>query len=466
MRESVLIVDDKQDMLDLLKRIITQKLDVSVLSSTSGEDALKMINKTGIGLVVTDVRMPGMDGLELLKRIKERNGDTVVIILTAHGTVDSAVDALKIGAYDFLTKPLNNDRFIHTLKRAIEFRRVIREKNLLADRLKQARLVGSIIGNSPAIRSMLERIEMIADTDETVLITGETGTGKELAARTIHTLSKRSQKKFVPVNCPALPESILESELFGYKKGAFTSAMSDKKGLFESADGGTIFLDEIGDIPTGIQTKLLRVIQEREFKPLGDAESIQVDVRVIASTNQDLERKISQGLFREDLFYRLNVISVRMPSLRERVEDIILLADYFLLEYSIEFDKEIQGFSEDAAAYLTNRTWKGNVRELQNVIKRAVLFTRESIIGRPALENPLRSNAVDESVPEQILSLDYKTARNLTVENFSVTYIRNILEKTDGNVTRAAREAGLERQSFQHLMRKYNIRSNDFRHNE
>jgi len=254
--------------------------------------------------------------------------------------------------------------------------------------------------------------------------------------------------------------------LFGYKKGAFTSAMSDKKGLFESADGGTIFLDEIGDIPTGIQTKLLRVIQEREFKPLGDTESIQVDVRVIASTNQDLERKISQGLFREDLFYRLNVISVHMPSLRERVEDIILLADYFLLEYSIEFDKEIQGFSEDAAAYLTNRTWKGNVRELQNVIKRAVLFTKDSIIDRPALENPLRSNVVDENVPEHILSLDYKAARNLTVENFSVTYIRNILEKTDGNVTRAAREAGLERQSFQHLMRKYNIRSNDFRHNE
>jgi len=466
MRESVLIVDDKQDMLDLLKRIITQKLDVSVVSSTSGEEALEMVNKTGIGLVVTDVKMPGMDGLELLKRIKERNGDTVVIILTAHGTVDSAVDALKIGAYDFLTKPLNNERFIHTLKRAIELKRVIREKNLLAERLKQARLVGSIIGNSPAIRSMLEKIEMIADTDETVLITGETGTGKELAARTIHILSKRSQKKFVPVNCPALPESILESELFGYKKGAFTSAMSDKKGLFESANGGTIFLDEIGDIPTGIQTKLLRVIQEREFKPLGDTESIQVDVRVVASTNQDLERKISQGQFREDLFYRLNVISVHMPSLRERVEDIILLADYFLLEYSIEFDKEIQGFSEDAAAYLTNRMWKGNVRELQNVIKRAVIFAREPIIDRPALENPLRSNAVDENVPDHVLSLDYKTARKLTVENFSVTYIKNILEKTDGNVTRAAREAGLERQSFQHLMRKYNIRSNDFRHNE
>lgn len=466
MKESVLIVDDKQDMLDLLTRIITQKLDVSVLSSTSGEEALDILNNTGTGLVVTDVRMPGMDGLELLKKIKERNGDTVVIILTAHGTVDSAVDALKIGAYDFLTKPLNNDRFIHTLRRAIEFRRIIREKNLLADRLKQERLVSSIIGNSPAIRSMLEKIEMIADTDETVLITGETGTGKELAARTIHALGKRAEKKFVPVNCPALPESILESELFGYKKGAFTSAMSDKKGLFESANGGTIFLDEIGDIPTAIQTKLLRVIQEREFKPLGDAESIQVDVRVIASTNQDLERKIAQGLFREDLFYRLNVISIHMPSLRERIEDIILLADYFLLEYSIEFDKEIQGFSDDAVEYLTSRTWKGNVRELQNIIKRAVLFTRDSIIDRSALENPLRSDEVNENFPDHILSLDYKTARNLTVEHFSVTYIRNILERTDGNVTRAAREAGLERQSFQHLMRKYNIRSDDFRHNE
>jgi DNA-binding NtrC family response regulator len=466
MKESILIVDDKQDMLDLLTRIITQKLDVSVLSSKSGEEALGIMHETGAGLVVTDVRMPGMDGLELLKRIKERNGDTIVIILTAHGTVDSAVEALKIGAYDFLTKPLNNERFIHTLKRAIEFRRVIREKNLLADRLKQARLVGSIIGNSPAIRSMLERIEMIADTDETVLITGETGTGKELAAQTIHTLSKRSKKKFVPVNCPALPESILESELFGYKKGAFTSAMSDKKGLFESANGGTIFLDEIGDIPIGIQTKLLRVIQEREFKPLGDTESIQIDVRVIASTNQDLEKKISQGLFREDLYYRLNVISVHMPSLRERSEDIMLLADYFLLEYSIEYDKEIHGFSDDAAAYLMNRTWKGNVRELQNIIKRAVIFAQEPVIDRSSLENPIRSNTINENIPDDILSLDYKAARNMTIEQFTVTYVRNILEKTGGNVTQAAKNAGIERQSFQHLMRKYNIRSDEFRHAE
>ena len=313
------------------------------------------------------------------------------------------------------------------------------------------------------MKSLFETIKTVAETDETILITGDTGTGKELAARTIHRLSRRAEGPFIPVNCPAIPESILESELFGYRKGAFTSATADKKGLFEAAQGGTIFLDEIGDIPHSVQTKLLRVLQEKEFKPLGDTDTVKVDVRVIASTNQNLEERIKNGQFREDLYYRLNVITIRMPSLNERTEDIPLLADFFLREFSIEFGKDIKGFSEDAIEYLVKRTWKGNVRELQNVIKRSVIFSKGPLIERNDLERPDEESPCSEGLVDNLLSLDYRTAKNRLLEEFTNHYIKHILRKTEGNITQAANLAGMERQSLQHLLKKYNIDPRRFR---
>ncbi len=464
--EKILIVDDKKDMVSFLKRLVSSELGMAVKGATSGEEALKELSQNSVDVAVLDVKMPGQDGISLLKEMKALDRDLAVIILTGYGTVEMAVEALKLGAYDFLTKPVNNERLIHTIKRALEYRRVVREKTLLEEKIKYALLKRELIGESPAMKELLDDIRAVAETEETVLITGETGTGKELAARTIHRLSRRQKGPFIAVNCPAIPESILESELFGYKKGAFTSATSDKKGLFEAADGGTIFLDEIGDIPLAVQTKLLRVLQEKEFKPLGDTESVRVDVRVIASTNQDLERKIEEGQFRDDLYYRLNVITVRMPSLNERLEDIPLLAEHFLREYSIEYGKDhITGFSDDALSYLTSRNWKGNVRELQNTIKRAVIFSKDPVIEASTLESPTRAPAPSDDLFSHFLSLDYKTARSKALEHFTVSYIKNLLEKTGGNVTHAARMAGIERQSLQHLLRKYNIEPREFKEN-
>ena len=463
MSEKVLVVDDKKDMLVFLERLLSTELNVQVVGVTRGRDAVGTISGDGVDVVITDVKMPGKDGIALLEDLRKIDSDLIVIILTGYGTVDLAVEALKKGAYDFLTKPVDNERLIHTLKRALEYRRVLKEKRFLEERVKYASLKRELIGESDVMANLLDRIRTIAETGETVLITGETGTGKELAARTTHRFSRRSKGPFIAVNCPAIPESILESELFGYRKGAFTSAVSDRKGLFEAADGGTLFLDEIGDIPLSVQSKLLRVLQEKEFKPLGDTASVKVNVRVIASTNQEIERKIEDGQFRDDLYYRLNVITVRMPSLNDRVDDIPLLAEHFLIEYALEYGKSITGFSRDALDYLKVREWRGNVRELQNTIKRAVIFSKGSIIDRDAFEDTTQFGHFTGGVSCETMSMDYKTARNRVLEHFTVNYIRHLLKKTSGNVTHAARMAELERQSIQHLMRKYGIDSKDFR---
>ncbi len=460
---SILLVDDKAEMLDLLKRILLKRMNLSIRTALNAREAIREIRDNSIDVVVADIRMPEMDGIELLKKIKEVKNEIAVIMLTAYGSVETAVEALKIGAFDFLTKPLDNERFIHTVRKAVEFGRILREKEQLQEELRKVVPARDIIGNSDAIRRMLNQIDIIAGTEETVLIRGDTGTGKELAARRIHSLSKRSQRCFVAVNCPAIPESILESELFGYKKGAFTSASSDKEGLFESADGGTIFLDEIGDIPFSVQSKLLRVLQEKEFRPLGSTRSVHVDARVIASTNQDLEKKIANGTFRDDLYYRLNVITLRMPSLKERMDDIPLLAKFFLKRYAQEYGNDLQGFSRDALYCLTMRNWKGNVRELQNVVKRAVIFSKGPVIERANLESLLQPDPCPAGLLDSLFSLNYKEARKKAIEHFTVNYVRNLLKKSGGNVTRAAKIAGIERQSLQHVLRKYNIDPRELR---
>ncbi len=463
MSERILLVDDRKDMIAFIQRLIRKELGLDVEGVMRAKEALRLIEAGDYNLVITDVKMPGMDGITFLEEAKRKKKDLIVIILTGFGTVDMAVAALKKGAYDFLTKPVDNDRLVHTVKRALEYGRVLREKEALEKHVRHASLRRELIGESSVMKELEEKLKVIADTDETILITGETGTGKELAARTIHRFSRRAEGPFIAVNCPAIPESILESELFGYRKGAFTSATTDRKGLFEAADGGTIFLDEIGDIPLPVQSKLLRVLQEKEFKPLGDTESVRVNVRVIASTNQDIEKKIKEGGFRDDLYYRLNVITMKMPSLSERLEDIPLLAEYFLLEYAVEYGKNITGFSDDALEYLKQRPWPGNVRELQNVIKRAVIFEKGTVIGREVLEESSPVGDLQPGLSPDLFGMDYRTAREKIISDFTRGYVRYLLRKTSGNVTHAARLAGIERQSLQHLIRRYEIDASEFR---
>lgn len=460
---SIIIIDDKPDMLSFLKRLLSRELSNPIHALSDPMKTLSILDSDNVDLIISDVKMPGKDGITLLKEIKEKDKDLPVIILTGFGTIEMAVDALKYGAYDFITKPINNERLVHTVKQAIQYRNILKEKRILEEKFKLSTLQRELIGESEAMRSLIETIKTIASTDETVLITGETGTGKELAARTIHRLSKRSSGPFITVNCPAIPETILESELFGYRKGAFTSATTDKKGLFEAASGGTIFLDEIGDIPQSIQTKLLRVLQEKEIKPLGDTENIKVDVRVIASTNQNLEDRIANGQFREDLYYRLNVIHIHMPNLDDRKEDIPLLANYFLKEFSLQYDKDIKGFTDNALIFLKSRQWKGNVRELQNVIKRAVIFSKTTFIDVDELEKPASLSPCPETLIEDLLKLDYRTAREKILRDFTESYISHIMKKTKGNISHAAALAGIERQSLQHLIKKYNIDPSKFR---
>ncbi len=463
MPETVLIVDDKVDMLKFLERIITRELNTGVLCAQSAMEALKIIKANRADVVLTDIRMPEMDGITLLKHIKEWDDSITVIMMTAYGTIDTAVESLKLGAYDFITKPFDENRLLHILKKSLEHHSLI-EKNLdLQRKIQEKELQEYLIGGSPQLRKVMETIKLVAKTDVTVLITGETGTGKDLAAKTIHSLSQRSNKPFIAINCPTLPESILESELFGYKKGAFTNATQDKKGLFEVAQHGTIFLDEIGDIPPAIQTKLLRVLQEKEIKPLGDTSTLKVDVRVIASTNQNLEDKIRAGQFRDDLYYRLNVVSIRMPALRDIKEDIPLIANHFLSLYCKELGRPEKEFSTETVKILISKDWNGNVRELQNTIKRAVIFSSRRTIEPQDLDMAIPSMPCPEEVMEDIARLSYSAARKKVLERFSVQYLTYLLKETQGNVTLSAKKAGIERQSFQYLMKKYGLTSTDFR---
>jgi DNA-binding NtrC family response regulator len=462
MKDRVLVVDDEVDMLHLLERSIRRDLDCEIDTASSGNEALSLLEAKNYDLALVDNRMPGMDGLELLERVKRINPWMTVVIMTAHGGVELAVKSIKKGAYDFITKPFDHEELIHLLQKALERSQLLRENLNLQRRIKDKEPFENLVGSSPAMQRVYQTIQMIAKTDVTVLITGESGTGKDLASKAIHALSHRCDQPYVTVNCPTLPENILESELFGYKKGAFTDASSDKMGLFEEARGGTIYLDEIGDIAPTIQTKLLRVLQEKEIKPLGQTKSIRVDVRVIASTNRDLKEKIRNQEFREDLFYRLNVLTVQMPPLRERKEDIPLLADYFLQSYCEEFGKPLKSLSPELMDLLLWRNWEGNVRELENIINRAILLSAGDVI-KPH-EIGWNSELTDSCVVgREIHRMHYKGAKEELLRRFHTEYLGELLRRNNGNVTHSARECGLERQALQQILRRYGIKSQDFR---
>jgi DNA-binding NtrC family response regulator len=386
-------------------------------------------------------------------------------MMTAFGHIEMAVEAMKRGAYDFITKPFELDSLVLRLEKALERSRLIRENLRLQREVREESAFQNIVGKSSVMQRIYEAIQMVAKTELTVLITGESGTGKDLAARAIHALSSRSQESFVAVNCPTLPEQILESELFGYKKGAFTHATQNKKGLFQEADHGTIFLDEIGDISPAIQAKLLRVLQEKEFKPLGDTRSVAVNVRIIASTNQPLKEKIKRAEFREDFFYRLNVLPIHLPPLREHREDIPLIANHLLVKHCRKLNKADKKISAELFDIFINRAWEGNVREMENLIMQGILFSSgNQILPRDV---GLRKEIQDPCLVENSFQeLPYKEAKKQTLQSFNTNYINHLLAGSKGNVTQAAKICGLERQALQQVMRRYGIKADLFRKRE
>jgi DNA-binding NtrC family response regulator len=462
MTQKILIVDDNPDMTRFLARLIGNDLHLETRTAGSAEEALKLLDKEQVNCLLVDMKMPGMDGMALMRLIKKSDASLPVIIMTAYGAIETAVEAMKEGAYDFITKPFEEERLLHTVRRALQHDLLLRRNLDLEKRIREKEKETFFVGESPLMKELINTIKLVAKTDVTVLITGETGTGKELAAHMIHSLSSRTAKPFVVVNCPAIPENILESELFGYRKGAFTGANSDREGLFQAAQGGTLFLDEIGDISISLQAKLLRVLQERELKPLGDTTTRRIDVRVIAATNRDLEASVNAGHFRSDLYYRLNVVSVRTRPLREIQEDIPLIAYHFLTLFCSELGLGRKKFSDEAIRFLVSRQWKGNARELQNVIKRAVIFSKSEMLTQNDFGGNAPAVPVTEESPE-LYGLEYKEGRNKVLTTFNVEYITRLLQGTEGNVTLAAHAAGLERQSLQQLMRKYGINSAAFR---
>lgn len=451
--DRILIVDDEQSMRDFLS-IMLKKEGYDVHVAGNGADAVKLIHAEIFDLVITDVKMPQMDGIGVLKVVKEMSPETIVIMITAFATTETAVEAMKLGAYDYIIKsaPFKVDEIKLIIEKALE-KRSLRKENILLKREIESRAgFETFIGKSEAMQRVFALIRQVADTKSTVLVTGESGTGKELVARAIHFSSSRKNRPFVTVNCGALPETLLESELFGYMKGAFTGASSNKQGLFEAANGGTIFLDEISATTPALQVKLLRVIQEREFKRVGGTADIKVDVRVVAASNRDLKSEVEKGSFREDLFYRLNVIPIHLPPLRERREDIPLLIEFFLKKMSS--GREAKKVLPEAMGMLMAYRWPGNVRELQNTLERLNILASGDAIPLELIPESIRSlrpspELIPAEIPENGLDME------AVLEGAERTLLQKALEKAGGVKTEAARLLGLSFRSFRHRLHKY-----------
>ena len=433
---TLLVADDDPGLRESLERTLTRE-GYRVVLASDGRAALERVQAGGVDLIVTDLRMPGLTGLELLRAAKAIMPDVDVILLTAFGTVEEAVKAMKDGAYDFLTKPFRREQLIKLVDKALERRDLIEQNRALKKQLEDIRAKGQMIGASPSFRRMLTLVEQIADSSATILIQGESGTGKELVARTIHERSARRNGPFVAVNCAALPETLLESELFGYEKGAFTDAAGRKEGRFELANGGTLFLDEVADLSLVTQPKILRVLQEGEFERLGGTRSLQVDVRIVAATNQDLPEMVKEKRFREDLYYRLNVITVRVPPLRERHEDIRVLAQHYLRVYAAKNGRKLEGFSNEALERLESYAWPGNVRELENLIERTVLLARKDRIDAEDL--PEEVAGVKRPPRDAILELV-----GTPLDEIEQRLLDETLRITGGNKTQAAKLLGID----------------------
>jgi two-component system response regulator PilR (NtrC family) len=447
----ILVVDDEQSMRELLS-IMLRKEGYVVVTAENGKKAVTAMQAEIFDLVITDLKMPQMDGITLLKEIKEASPDTIVIMMTAFGTMEGAEMARSLGAYDYIGKPFNNDEIRLVIQNALEKRHLRKENILLKREIESRSGFENFIGKSDSMQRIFSLIRQVADTTSTVLVSGESGTGKELVARAIHFNSSRKNHPFVTINCGALPETLLESELFGYMKGAFTGATANKQGLFEAANGGTIFLDEISATTPTLQIKLLRVLQEREFKRVGGTADIKVDVRVIAASNKDIQSEVAKGLFREDLFYRLNVIPMHLPPLRERKDDIPPLVDFYLRKKST--GRQAKTMSPDALRRLMNYRWPGNVRELENTIERLAILTTGDTINTEHLSESLKSESSHpELMPMDIPESGIDLERML--QNAERSLLLKALEMTGGVKTDAARLLGLSFRSFRHRLKKY-----------
>ncbi len=466
MKSGILIVDDERDMAKLIKRILESEIDTNVTMAFSAGTALNILEHEKFDLMLCDIKMPEMDGFELLAYAREHYPDLTIVMITAFGSIDIAVKAIKQGAYDFISKPFEQDEIIFKVKKALERSLLLKENKRLSKERDGS--FAKLTGESPAMQKVYNKIAMVAESDITVLITGESGTGKDLTAQSIHSMSKRKNAPFVIVNCPTVPEHILESELFGYKKGAFTNAVGNKKGLFQEADKGTIFLDEIGDIGPVIQTKLLRVLQEKEIKPLGDTKSVKIDVRIIASTNRNLSKKIKDGEFREDFFYRLNVITIELPALRDRMADVPMIAEHLVAKHCKNLKKPVKKISSQLMKMLMDYSWPGNVRELENTLIQGIIYSESDTIRCSDISfNKKKSPAV---TPVQALSdsssfnkLPYKEAKEKILKEFNHNYINAALSLTNGNITRAAKLCSMERQALQQIMKRFSIKADKFR---
>ena len=431
----VLIVDDEKNMCDACRKAL-ERIGFNVKTTLDSLDALRILQDESFDIIICDVKLPRMDGIELLQKIKEINSNTIVIMITAFADVETAVKSIKLGAYEYICKPFNPEQIRVIVNKALKQKMLIDENIYLKRTVKGFYLQDVVIGKSKEMLDAFKLVKKVSNSDSNILILGETGVGKEVVARMIHFDNKRKDNPFVIVNCAAIPDNLFESELFGHKKGAFTGAEFDRNGSFEIAHNGTIFLDEIGEMPLNMQAKILRVIENGEFKKVGSEEMIRVDVRIIAATNKILENEVSKGKFREDLFYRLNVVQIHIPPLRARKEDIPIFANRFLLIYNKELKKDIKGFSDDAMQFMRSYRWPGNIRELKNSIERAVLLTDEYIIRR----SDFSQKALKEEPEIKDLT---STDKIPTLHDMELDYIKKVIRLCDGNKAKAARHLGI-----------------------
>ncbi len=460
MSGKILVVDDEEIVVRSCLRILGET-DYEVEAVRSGLEALQKMDETHYDVLILDIMMPKMDGLEVLQRVKESHPDIDVIMVTGLSEIETAVQSMKLGAFDYLPKPFDPEALKLVVERAFEKRRMHEENLNLKSEVSSKYRFENIIGSSPQMQNVYRLVAKCAPTNSTVLLRGESGTGKELIARAIHYNSLRKDKAIIPVDCGSLSEQLLESELFGHVKGSFTGAVANKRGLFEIAEGGTLFLDEIGNISLSTQAKLLRIIQEREFKAVGDTRTRAANIRLISATNKDLKAMVAEETFREDLYYRLNIFPIDIPPLRERREDIPALAFHFLKSFGEELGKEMNEFSVEAMNMLVNYNWPGNVRELENTIHRAVILASDKVIRQGHLVTIIDTGvALDSDVPKTSDELKRfkKLARENSVKNIEKLFILEALKRNDWNVTKSAEDTGMQRTNFQALMKKYDIR--------
>ncbi len=468
MKGSLLIVDDEPDIL-LVMSANLKKEGYEVETAEDGVDALRKLEGRDFDAIIVDHQMPRLTGMEFLERLRSghlpglNRNDIPVIVVTAYGTIEMAVQAMKDGAYSYLTKPIQYEDLSLQVKNAVERRRLAREVENLRQEVEERYQFGNILGRNPQMQEIFHLIRTVAETDATVLIQGESGTGKELIARAIHYNSRRKDRPFVVVSCSALPETLLESELFGHEKGAFTGAIRQRIGRFEMADGGTVFLDEIGEMSMPVQLKLLRVLQEREFERVGGNQTVKVDVRVIAATHKDLHRAMSERMFREDLFYRLNVVPIKLPPVRERLDDVPLLAAHFLKKYSEKNQKQITSISPKALSALTRYSYPGNVREMENIIERAVIMEKGDALSGIDLKRTGSAGKFDAMLRMGSDIQPFLKTKTEVVERFEKEYFSQLLRLYNGNMSRAARHAGINIKNLHEKMARYGLKKEEFK---